>query len=609
MKSSAIVKIFALLLGLLSVTVMAQSPTWTTTGNLTTGRYHHTATLLANGKVLVMGGYRRCSFTAGCTTLGSAELYDPSSGTWSATGSVRTPRSASIAVRLQNGKVLIAGGGETPNLADIYDPATGTWSPTGNLNTGRYDATGTLLPNGKVLIAGGATVNGNSVTIVNTAELYDPATGAWSSTGRMNNPRLFHSATLLPNGKVLVAGGESDLAVSNVARSAELYDPDTGTWSLTGTMNAARQIHTATLLRSNKVLVASGLANSTTALNTAELYDPVGGTWSVTGNLSQYRETATLLPNGKVLATGGDGGSLTTEMYDPATGMWSASASLTTKRNTHTVTFLANNKLLAVGGTADGENGLNSAELFDVVALGGVAVTVSGASYTPEVASESIASAFGVNLASGTASASSQPLPTLLSGTSVKVKDSLGTERDAPLFYVSPLQINYLIPAGTATGAATVTVLSNGIQLATGTLQVATLAPGLFAANANGQGIAAADVLRIKADNSRTYESVVQFDSAQNKFVPALIDLGAATESVFVELYGTGIRARSDLSTVSATIGGIPAQVFYAGAQGQFVGVDQVNVLLPRSLAGRGEVTLMLTADGKVANLVTVGIR
>ena len=582
-------------------------PSWTATGNLNTGRYHHRATLLTNGKVLVVGGYSRCSFTTGCTTLSSAELYDPATGTWSATGSVRTPRSASIAVRLANGKVLIAGGGTPPNFSDLYDPATGAWSPTGNLNTGRYDATGTLLANGKVLIAGGATTSGNNVTVVNTAELYDPATGVWSPTGNMNSPRLFHSATLLPNGKVLVAGGESNLAVSNIVRSAELYDPATGTWSLTGNMSAARQTHTATLLR-NKVLVTSGFANSFTALNSAELYDPATGTWSATGNLSIYRETATLLPNGKVLATGGDGGSITTELYDPATGTWSAGANLTTKRNNHTITFLANNKVLATSGTGDGENGLNSAELFDAAALGGVAVTVSGASYGAEVTSETIASAFGVNLASGSAAATSLPLPTVLAGVTVKVRDSLGTERDAPLFYVSPLQINYLIPAGTASGTATVTMLNNGTQIATGTLQIVSVAPGLFAANSNAQGVAAADVLRVKANNAQTYESLLNFDPAQNKFVPTLIDLGPATDLVFVELYGTGIRFRSDLSAVSATVGGVSAQVFYAGAQGQFVGLDQVNVLLPRSLAGRGEVNIALTVDGKAANVVTVGI-
>ena len=588
-------------------------PSWTATGNLNTGRFHHTATLLANGKLLIAGGFSSCN-NSGCTTLDTAELYDPATGTWSTTGKMSTPRSAHIAVRLPNGKVLVAGGSsntQTLSSAELYDPATGTWSATGSLSVNRGESLGILLPNGKVLMTSGVTNVGGNFVLINSAELYNPATGTWSATGNMTSPRFFPSITLLSNGKVLVAGGDGNLAGTNTLRSTELYDPTSGTWSATGNLISARVNPSATLLSNGKVLVTSGFANNAFVL-TSELYDPTAGTWSATGSLSAVRETVTLLPNGKVLATGGDGGSSSTELYDPATGTWSASASLTSKRNSHTVTLLANNKLLAAGGntgfTQSGAAGLNSAELFDAAALGGVAVTVSGASYGAEVTSETIASAFGVNLASGSAAATSLPLPTVLAGVTVKVRDSLGTERDAPLFYVSPLQINYLIPAGTASGTATVTMLNNGTQIATGTLQIVSVAPGLFAANSNAQGVAAADVLRVKANNAQTYESLLHFDQAQNKFVPTLIDLGPATDLVFVELYGTGIRFRSDLSAVSATVGGVSAHVFYAGAQGQFVGLDQVNVLLPRSLAGRGEVNIALTVDGKAANIVTVGI-
>lgn len=582
---------------------------WMATGNLNIGRHHHTATLLANGKVLVVGGYSRCSFATGCTTLDSAELYDPASGTWGLTGRLRTARSGHSAVRLLNGKVLIAGGGSTPNNADLYDPATGAWNATGNLNIGRYDSTATLLPNGKVLIAGGATVGSNgNATVLNTAELYDPATGVWSVTGNLNSPRLFQSATLLPNGKVLVAGGESNLTVSNVVRSAELYDPASGTWSLTGNLNAARQTHTATLLQNGKVLVSSGFVGNSVVV-VAELYNPLIGTWSVTGSSGKTRETATLLPDGKVLATGSDGGEISTEIYNPATGTWNADANLTTKRNNHTVTLLPNGKVLTAGGTGDGENGLNSSELYDASTLVAAASTVSAASFRADVASEAIAAAFGTNLASSTVTATMLPLPTSLADVTVKVKDSLGTERDAPLFFASPGQINFLIPTGTVAGLANVAVTSSGLTLATGTAQIASVAPGLFTANANGQGIAAAVLFRLKPDGSQAYEPVARFDAGQNRFIAVPIDLGPEADQLFLLLFGTGLRGRSSLSAVMATIGGANAEVSFAGPQGDFAGLDQVNVRLPRILVGRGEVNIALIVDGKAANAVTVNIR
>ncbi|HMV51442.1 MAG TPA: kelch repeat-containing protein, partial [Blastocatellia bacterium] len=353
-KKTLLILFLILLMNCDGQTAFAQSRTWVATGSIVTGRYHHTATLLSDGKVLVVGGYSRCSFATGCATLDSAELYNPVTGTWSAAGRLRSARSAHLAVRLPGGKVLVAGGGATPVTAELYDPATGAWTPTGNLNFGRFDAVGMLLPNGKVLVAGGATLNNNgSVSVLNSAELYDPATGVWTLTGNLNIPRLFASATLLTNGKVLLAGGESNLAASNVVRSAELYDLATGAWTLTGSLNAARQTHPAVLLQNGKVLVTSGFVGNT-LVTSAELYDPVAGAWSLTGSSGNSRETATLLPNGQVLATGADGGEISTEIYNPATGLWRADANLTTKRNSHTATLLQTGKVLIVGGTADG---------------------------------------------------------------------------------------------------------------------------------------------------------------------------------------------------------------------------------------------------------------
>ncbi|MBI3684220.1 MAG: prolyl oligopeptidase family serine peptidase [Acidobacteria bacterium] len=236
--------------------------------------------------------------------------------------------------------------------------------------------------------------------------------------------------------------------------------------------------------------------------------------------------------------------------------------------------------------------------------------SVSAASFHGSpLAQESIVSAFGTNLATSTLAASTVPLPTSLGGTAVKVRDSAGIERLAPLFAVSPGQVNYQMPLGTAAGTATIAVTGGDGTVSTGTAQVAVVAPGLFAANANGQGVPAAAVLRVRADGSQSSEPVAQFDAAQNRFVAVPIDLGPESDQVFLILFATGIRYRSSLSAVGAQIGGVDAPVLFAGAQGSFVGLDQVNVRLPRSLLGRGAVDVRLFVDGQPSNTVQISIR
>ncbi len=231
--------------------------------------------------------------------------------------------------------------------------------------------------------------------------------------------------------------------------------------------------------------------------------------------------------------------------------------------------------------------------------IGDPLANVSAASFSgPTLATEEIVTAFGSNLATATLAAASTPLPTSLAGTTVKVRDSAGAERLAPLFFVSPTQVNYQIPAGTVTGTATITITSSDGSLSSGAAQVVTVAPGLFAANASGQGVAAALALRIKADGTQQFEPVGQFDAARNQFIAKPIDLGPETDRVFLILFGTGLRFRSSLAAVTARIGGLDAQVLFAGPQSDFVGLDQVNVRLPRSLAGRGDVEVALTVDG-----------
>ncbi len=235
---------------------------------------------------------------------------------------------------------------------------------------------------------------------------------------------------------------------------------------------------------------------------------------------------------------------------------------------------------------------------------------VSAASYTGvRVATNSMVAGFGDGLATATQTAASVPLPTTLAGTTIKLKDSADKTHDAPLFFVSPGQANFLVPAAAALGPATLTATSGNGKVALGTVQIDAVAPGLFTANASGQGVPAAVALRDKADGSQVFEQVARFDAAQNRFVAVPLDVSNPQEQVFLVLFGTGFRNRRDLSTVSVRIGGLEAAVSYAGAQGGLVGLDQLNMLVPRALSGRGEVDVVLSVDGKGANTVRIAVR
>jgi hypothetical protein len=294
--------------------------TWAASGSLGTGRFGHTATLLRSGKVLVAGGLDNRDLY-----LASSELYDPGTGTWTATGNLGAARVYHTATLLPSGKVLVAGGADdffSPGLtsSELYDPETGTWTATGNLGAVRADHTATVLASGEVLVAGG---------YFTSSELYDPGTGTWTATGRLG--AIFsHTATLLASGKALVVGGEVFYKDNfKVLGSSELYDPGTGTWVGTGYLGAARSFHTATLLPSGKVLVVGGYFYDgfgvvIPGLASSELYDPETGTWTADGRLgtARFGHTATLLPSGKVLVAGGSnsfdssGPLASSELYD-----------------------------------------------------------------------------------------------------------------------------------------------------------------------------------------------------------------------------------------------------------------------------------------------------
>ena len=222
------------------------------------------------------------------------------------------------------------------------------------------------------------------------------------------------------------------------------------------------------------------------------------------------------------------------------------------------------------------------------------------------LAPSAIASAFGQGLADAAVGSGAPPLPLTLGSTALSVKDSAGTTRPASLYYAGPTQINFVVPDGTATGAGSVTVTKSGQTVATGTVQVAAVAPGLFTANGDGKGAAAAIALKAAASGAQTWQYTATCGATAGSCVTAPIDLGAATDQVYLELYGTGIRGYK--TAITATIGGVNAIPAFA-VQPQYPGMDQVNLLIDRSLAGRGEVDVVLTVDGAAANTVKINVK
>jgi hypothetical protein len=321
-------------------------------GSLASARLQHTATLLPNGKVLIVGGGQGPDLIDGFSVVDQAELFDPAAASFSPDG--QSSHDAHTATLLETGDVLIAGGETGWNSADtgaaeLENAANGLFVATGSMVIARESQQATLLKDGRVLITGGAIPDGIGWDAFAGTDVYDPATGTFTVGPNMNSARLWQTATLLQNGKVLITGGYTGGGAAT--NSAELFDPIAGTFQPTGNMIVARNRHTATLLPNGKVLIAGG------GYSTAELYDPGTETFTATGtmNLSIWWHTATLLPDGTVLIAGGqnhaDGASTaTTEIYDPATGIFTLGPPMHQARYMHTATLLPGGHVLVTGG-------------------------------------------------------------------------------------------------------------------------------------------------------------------------------------------------------------------------------------------------------------------
>lgn len=352
----------------------AQPIVWNMAGELHHPRAMHTATLLNNGKVLVVGGYNSAGDP---TTHFSAELFDPVTRTWSLASELFYGRMGHAATLLLNGRVLVTGSGRTE---EIYNPATNGWYSTSPMLTSRTSHTATRLFSGQVLVAGGYNpAAGDRFGYLSSAELYDPDTHTWTPVGKMNAGRWGHVANFLPDGKVLVAGG---FVTDGLSNSAEVFDPMTNTWSVVGGMFFDRvgQMHRSSILLDGRVVITGGYINdrSSASLRNVEVFDYKSRNFYSVGSLNQprrYHDSARLT-NGRILVAGGydrprDASnqlSLTsTETFDPSSMVWTDVGHLNIPRSFHTLTALPDGRVLAVGGTnnIDPQRAERTSELFN----------------------------------------------------------------------------------------------------------------------------------------------------------------------------------------------------------------------------------------------------
>jgi hypothetical protein len=340
-------------------------PQWVDGGAMVVPRNAHAAVTLADGRVLVAGGY---DSVVSSTYIRDAELFDPATVTWAVTASMAHGRAKEGMVLLPDGEALAAAGDDQLlPTAERYDPVTALWSATAPMNLGRDGPSSATLPNGGMIVAGGCTRYSATCNIVaSDAETYDPATDAWTSTGGMSTPRVLFAMTALADGRVLATGGcvvfGAGFLCNTSTTSVDLFDPATGLWSPAAHLPQPEEGHGAALLASGEVLVGGGTSNGALTHSVAR-WDPATDSWTAVGSLTHDHNLvpAALLPSGEVLFAGtwgtvanSDDITDDTDVFHPATDLVDAADPLLAGVGDCTVAHLADGRLLFAGGFSQG---------------------------------------------------------------------------------------------------------------------------------------------------------------------------------------------------------------------------------------------------------------
>ncbi len=511
-----------------------------------------------------------------------AAMQTGNRGAWTTLAPVPSVRQE-ISTAVLDGKIYVIAGfnssGGNTNTVDVYNPQTNTWSSAAPLPIATNHNAAAVAA-GRLYAFGGTS---------NRTFVYNPQLNSWSDVAPMRFQHANTAAVGVINDKIYVAGGNGP----NMNQTElEVYDPALNTWTQLPSMSVPRN-HTGGGVINGKFYVVGGRPGDTAA-RALEVYDPALNSWTRLRDLPTGRSgVGAAVVNGELYVFGGEiprqFGDV--EVYNPLSNTWTQLAQMPTPKHGVFASVIGNRIYLPAGATQQGLAATNINEVFTV----NTAATVSAASFDDKLAAKSIVAAFGTGLATMTQTASSQPLPTELGGATVRVTDSAGVTRDAPLFFASSDQVNYQIPADTAPGPAVVYVTAADGRVSTGAIQILDAAPALFTFSQDGKGAAT-------ALDAFTF-TLPPFNATRTNGQPNIITF-----------FGTGLGADAtdvdgDVATdMQATIDGAPVVVQYAGRAPGFTGLNQFNLVLPAGISS-GVHNVQIARNGVASNVVTIAIR
>jgi uncharacterized protein (TIGR03437 family) len=511
-----------------------------------------------------------------------AALQAGNRGAWTTLAPVPSVRQE-ISTAVLDGKIYVIAGfnssGGSVNTVEVYDPQTNTWSSAAPLPIAN-NHNAAAVAGGKLYAFGG---------LSNRAFVYNPQSNSWSEVAPMRFQHHNTPAVGVINDKIYVAGGNGP----NMNQTElEVYDPAMNLWTQLASMSVPRN-HTAGGVINGKFYVVGGRPGATAA-SALEVYDPATNTWTRLANMPTGRSgIGAAVVNGELYVFGGEQPRQfdNVEVYNPLNNSWTQLAPMQTPKHGIFASVIGNKIYIPAGATQQGLGATNINEVFTV----NTASAVSAASFADKLAAKAIVAAFGSGLATTTQAATSQPLPTELGGVTVRITDSAGATRDAPLFFVSPQQVNFQIPAETAPGPAVIYVAGADGRVSTGAIQVLAAAPALFTLSQDGKGLAA-------ALDAFTF-APPPFNATRSNGQPNII-----------AFFGSGLGADATdvdgnvAASVQATIDGAPVLAQYAGRAPGFTGLNQFNLVLPAGISS-GTHSAQITRNGVASNVVTIAIR